>query len=101
MRRGVGSAWGVAKVEGRTDHSVARKTSKEIKVTHQTVVQGRHYRPVTPKVSFQRCDIRKERYRPKCKTVAVKDYGIMNAIVTYPFPADYRTKKSSGCTPNP
>lgn len=94
-------SWGVAKIEGRTDYSVTKKTAKGIKVTNQMVVKGKHYGFVTPKAKFQRFNIRKERYGPNCKTVVIKDYGIMNAIVAYPFYSECQTKKSSGCTPKP
>ncbi|MFF6784387.1 hypothetical protein [Streptomyces sp. NPDC012510] len=97
----VSVSWGIAKVEGRTDYSVTKKTSKGIKVTNQMVVKGKHYGFVTPKVKFQRFNIRKERYGPGCKTVVIKNYGYMNAIVAYPFFSECQTKKSSGCTPKP
>ena len=92
---------GIATIEAKTSYEVTNKTSKGRKVTNVMNVRAKHYGFTTPKVKFQRFNIRKERYGPKCTTVLVKDYGILNAIVTYPFFSECQTKNSNGCTTKP
>ncbi|MFF7840937.1 hypothetical protein ACFZC6_19230 [Streptomyces ossamyceticus] len=92
---------GIVQIEAKTSYEVTNKTSKGRKVTNVMNVRAKRYGFTTPKVKYQKFNIRKERYGPQCRTVVIKDYGLLNAIVAYPFFSECQTKSSSGCTPKP
>ena len=97
---GASVGWGIGKVEAKFDHTVTKTTSKGVSITDTLSVPGKRYGYVTPKVEYRRFNIRKEHYvGATCRVVVDKDYGVFDAIWTYPFFSECVGKNP--CTPKP
>lgn len=94
-----GINWGIVQVEGGTDHTVTKRTTRGERVSNTLTVPAGMYGYMEPKAEFRSFSITEGMLTRQCTYRETKDHGVLRAITAAPFFAECVADEP--CTPKP